>query len=302
MALNDDNRASGPGNADRNPGLDRIYRAAGGENPPAHLDAAILAAAHREARARPRTQPAVLRRWHLPVSIAAIVVLSVSVVSLVNEEGGETLMQASPQPAPAEPPVAQPARPAPVLPEMERARAPAAAPATIRPAQRQEAPTDAPVALGKMADSAASGAGPMPSQAQGAGAASATDAAARSQPQPFRDAPSPSERRAAAAPQAAPAEDVAARALAAAERGVAPMVAAPAPEPARARAMVQARKEAATGNDKLPVWQGFEKEPPQKWLEKIAELKQQERAAEAVAMLAEFKRRFPNHPLPPGLQ
>lgn len=301
MALNESNQGGRPtGSAERDPGLDRLYRAAGREDPPAHLDAAILAAARREVGARPRTLPPALRRWHVPVSIAAVVVLSVSLVMLVREEGGEQLMQAPP-PAPAEPPVAQPAQPAPVLPETERARPPAAAPATLRPAQREEVPADAPVALGKMADSAASGVAPMPSQAQGAGAASAPDAAARSQPQPFRDAPSPAERR-AAAPQAAPAEDVAARASAAAERGVAPMAAAPAPEPARARAMVQARKEVAPGNDKLPVWQGFEKEPPQKWLEKIAELKQQKRAIEAEAMLAEFKRRFPNHPLPPGLQ
>jgi len=301
MALNDDNRAGVLGNADRDPALDRLYRAAGGENPPAHLDAAILAAAHRDAGARPRARPAALRWWHVPVSIAAVIVLSVSLITLVSEEGGETLMQASPPPAPAEPPVAQPAPPAPVLPETERARPPSAAPATLRPAQREDVPADAPIALGKMADSVASGAGPMSSQGQGAGAASAPDAAARSQPQPFRDAPSPAERR-AAAPQAAPAEDVAVRAPAAAERSVAPMAAAPAAESARARAMVQARKEAAPGNDKLPVWQGFEKEPPQKWLERIAELKQQERAVEAEAMLAEFKRRFPNHPLPPGLQ
>lgn len=301
MALNDDNRTGAPGNADRDPGLDRLYRAAGGEHPPAHLDAAILAAAHREAGARPQSRPTALRRWHVPVSIAAVVVLSVTLVTLVNEEGGEPLMQASPPPAPAEPPGAQPVRPVPALPEAERVRPPAAASATVRPAPRGEIHAEAPVALGKMADSAAGGVAPVPLQEQGAGAASAPDAAARSQPQPFRDVPVPAERY-AAAPRAASAEDVGARAKAAAGRGVAPMAAAPAPESARAGAMAQARKEAVADSGKVPVWQGFESEPPQKWLERIAELKRQERAAEAEGMLAEFKRRFPSHPLPPGLQ
>lgn len=303
MALNESSPGGRPAaDAERDPGLDRLYRAAGDESPPAHLDAAILAAAHREAGSRPRARSTELRRWHVPISIAAVVVLSVSLVTLISEEGGEVLMHAPPPPVPAEPPAAQPVQPAPVLSETEPVRAPAAASTSNRAAPRKDAPADASLAVGKMADSAASGAGPTSSQVQGAGAASAPDAVARSQPQPFRDAPSPAESLGAAEPQAGSAEDVAARGTAAAERRVAPMAAAPTPEPARARAMVRARKEAAPGKDSLPVWQGFDREPPQKWLERITELKQQARAAEAEAMLVEFKRRFPNHPLPPGLQ
>jgi hypothetical protein len=52
--------------------------------------------------------------------------------------------------------------------------------------------------------------------------------------------------------------------------------------------------------DRLPVWHGFENEPPQKWLVRIEEFKRQGRAAEAEEMLSEFKRRFPGHPLPSG--
>ena len=80
-----------PGDADRDPGLDRLYRDAPREEPPAHLDAAILAAAHREVGARPRAASARLRAWRVPVSIAAVVVLRVSVVTLVREEGGGQL-------------------------------------------------------------------------------------------------------------------------------------------------------------------------------------------------------------------
>jgi hypothetical protein len=53
---------------------------------------------------------------------------------------------------------------------------------------------------------------------------------------------------------------------------------------------------------RLPVWQGFEKEPPEKWLQRIEELKVQGREAEAQEMLAEFRRRFPQHPLPSSLR
>lgn len=63
---------------------DRIverYRALGRAEPPAELDARILAAARRAASSRPGR-----RRWVLPVSIAAVVVLSVSVALQVERE------------------------------------------------------------------------------------------------------------------------------------------------------------------------------------------------------------------------
>jgi hypothetical protein len=66
------------------PADDRIverYRALGRAEPPAELDATILAAARRAASSRPGR-----RRWMLPVSIAAVVVLSVSVALQVQRE------------------------------------------------------------------------------------------------------------------------------------------------------------------------------------------------------------------------
>jgi hypothetical protein len=51
---------------------------------------------------------------------------------------------------------------------------------------------------------------------------------------------------------------------------------------------------------RLPAWRGFEKEPPEKWLAHIEELRKQGRVAEAEEMLSEFKRRFPEHPLSSG--
>lgn len=101
------------------------YRGLGREVPPAGLDAAILAAAH-----RPR------RRWAVPASIAAVVVLAVGVTLRVQLEHPEEAEPVAIAPrvleAPATPPVA--------LPEAKReARAADAAPrrevqGTIAPA------------------------------------------------------------------------------------------------------------------------------------------------------------------------
>jgi hypothetical protein len=46
----------------------------------------------------------------------------------------------------------------------------------------------------------------------------------------------------------------------------------------------------------------FEWQPPSAWLRRIQELKRQGRDAVANEMLAEFKRRYPAHPLPEGLE
>jgi hypothetical protein len=76
-----------PDDVARDPALDRAYRAAADEEPPARLDDAIRAAARREVGARP--QPAGgsgLRRWRVPVSIAAMVVVGASVVTLMRDE------------------------------------------------------------------------------------------------------------------------------------------------------------------------------------------------------------------------
>ena len=70
--------------------LTAIYRTAGQAAPPAALDAAILAAARREVGARPR--PAGFSfggSWRTSLSIAAVLVLSVSLVTLMREEASE---------------------------------------------------------------------------------------------------------------------------------------------------------------------------------------------------------------------
>ena len=65
---------------DLHSGLSGHYRDGSTEVPPAHLDAAILAAARREvARSRFR------RNWHLPASIAAVLVIGVTLALMTSE-------------------------------------------------------------------------------------------------------------------------------------------------------------------------------------------------------------------------
>lgn len=290
MALNDNQRAG-----ERDPVLDDLYRTGAAEEPPAHLDAAILAAARREVGAGPQPLVSGLRRWRIPVSLAAMLVLSVSLVTLVKEEGGDAL-QALPGAPPATTP-AQPVQPASPAGTGE-ARPQAAAPDAEHASPRQDASPAAP--SGQAADGRlAAGSGLTATQENASGAAS--EPAAKPSSQPFRDAPAMAERSVSAPLPAGSGPDQSRRAPAAAERRAAPMGApAPAPEVAE-RTLSQARKETASAKDRTtPIWQGYDKEPPQKWLERIEELRRQQRLADADAMQAEFRRRFPGHPLPAG--
>ena len=71
--------------------LSARYRAAARDVPPPHVDAAILAAAKRAVGAQPKPAgaPGALRRWYVPVSLAAVIVLSVIVTLRVEHERPE---------------------------------------------------------------------------------------------------------------------------------------------------------------------------------------------------------------------
>lgn len=151
MAINDDS-------PQRDPGLARLMAAAGDESPPAALDDAIRAAARREVSARPSpanggaspesATPRARRSWYVPVSIAAVLVLSVSLVTLVHEEKGGELAQPpavagvpSPTPAPAQPATGAPPAAAP-----QADAAPGSKATAPKPQAVQEKPTGRPIA------------------------------------------------------------------------------------------------------------------------------------------------------------
>lgn len=64
-----------------------LYQRTRKSEPPASLDAAILAAAHREVAARPQSAnaSAIFARWRVPLALAATVVLGFSVVTLISQ-------------------------------------------------------------------------------------------------------------------------------------------------------------------------------------------------------------------------
>ena len=81
---------------DRDAALDRVYAFGEREEPPERLDDAIRAAARREVGARPALPGKTRRAWYVPVSLAAVLVLSVTLVTLMREEGTDRLDVAPP--------------------------------------------------------------------------------------------------------------------------------------------------------------------------------------------------------------
>ena len=266
----------------RDPRLERLYRDAAREAPPAHLDAVILAAARREVGARPRGLSDALRRWHVPVSIAAVVVVTVSLVILMKEEGGERLDKLSipPLTAPTDKSAAEPMRASPA------ADSKAAAP------QPPESP--APVAQGKMVEgerSPEAGSAAVP----GIGAA-VTGPATEQSPKAFVASPALRGREQPATP--APPDTAGGGRLEATSPGsIEARTAAPAADAPQPKLIARGIAAKAAATDRPPVWHGLEKDPPEKWLARIEELAKEGRAAEAEELRAEFKRRFPDHPL-----
>jgi anti-sigma factor RsiW len=76
--------------------LAKRYREAANESPPARLDAAIRAAARRDAGAGPRPLSRI-RAWRVPVSLAAVLVLSATLVREISVMGGDVSKFVSPK-------------------------------------------------------------------------------------------------------------------------------------------------------------------------------------------------------------
>jgi hypothetical protein len=237
------------------------YREMGAEEPPRALDDAILAAARRSAR--PWAQ-----RWAVPLSLAAVLVLSVTVTLRIQHEqpGIESPAQAvkeAAREAPGDVAMVAPPReslqlkaekqfkpatrkePQPFQAAQDRATAAAPAPSAIPVPAAAPAPAEMPALRADQARSAES---------------SIAGARARqSEERVSRDAEA-----AARAPQVGPVQALAKRA-----------------EAPAARAMVQSP------------------ETPERELERIAQLRRDAKHEEADKALAEFRKRYPDYTIPP---
>jgi hypothetical protein len=242
---------------ERDPKLRSAYRALGAEEPPRALDEAILGAARQSAQ--PWT-----RRWAVPLSLAAVVVLSVTVTLRVQHE---------------QPGIEQPA---PVRKEEQVARQaaepvkPAAEPVARAPQQKSMPRKEAQAFPSSAQDRAVA-------ENRVAEAAPARPAAAAA-PAPQMEAPALAKR------ADAPLEVGSAAGSVAAPPAPAPAAAAPA-----MRAMQRDRVAAErSGGEQRAL-------TPEQELERIAELRKQGKHDEADKALAEFRKRYPEFKIPPAM-
>ena len=298
-----------------------LYRRISVEDPPPYLDARIAEAARLEpgSRVAPK-RPAWWVLWRVPFAVAAVAVVSVSLVSLMMEhEGGELTLapEVSPPSAPVVDPTPVASQP---QPEIQPQRG---APTRAQQSQtgaRGYDKTDAPAERRALARESSQGrerpaasppgvvAAPEPPPA--APPAAMRDAAAISESSPGR-----AEIGAAAAARDSQKEQ--AQAMSAPAPAPAPLqsrAAAPASAPAPARApapagSIRAFKRADAVESEAAVASAVSKlvvelsaRPPAEWLERVATLRREGRRPEADALLEEFRRRFPDQPIPADLR
>ena len=234
------------------------YRAVVQAEPPARLDAAVLAAARREVE-RPRQHI----RWHMPVSIAAMLVIGVSLVLLVRDN--EPPLPSFDGPAAEEAKLAKPAPPQLATNAQPRPRADSqreARPSRERSARPDHEPfarDDAAAARENAVSGAAAPPAPVPSAPDLAGPAESGE---REQP---RIADSSGER-----------------------------------SSKKAKAMADAASESHPSTEALR--KGEAAVPARDWLRKIDDLLRDGKEVEARRQLLDFRKEYPHHPLPERLQ
>ncbi len=299
----------GAGDTERDARLEAAYRAGAQQQPPERLDDAIRAAARRAVAAGPRRSADRLRRWSIPLSLAAVVLLSVTLVTMMREEGAERWVNdASPlprdqPPAAIEAPATVPAPVTATVPAQSAAqsRTPTPPPARMAAAPVVVIPAEPPQSVTRAEPLVAEQRGPQRrerlaadvgsrAKATAGAAASAEADATVSQDNAARDA---------AAPRpllgSAPASAPAAMAETAAGAGK--------PEAAGPQGLgIASSAKARRAQVPETLWQDLEGEPVAKWLDRLRELRNAGRTADADRLVAEIRRRFPDVALPDDLR
>lgn len=251
--------------SDHDDKLSRRYRELSRDEPPPAVDAAILSAATRAVRSRPR------RNWAGPVSIAAVLVLGIGVSLRMQMEqpGVETALPPSEQygEQPSPPPAAD-------VPAQSATSQPA--PANVAPAV--QAPKRKIVSEPKTtAQDKAASAPAVPAPAAGT----------PTEPRPFADSVAPASPPPALA---APAQNIAPAAPPAGEAAAPALVRM---APARAK-----REAAASGPAETRALMKSNISDRTAELDRIARLRAAGRHAEADKALDDFQRRYPDYRIP----
>lgn len=302
----------------RDPRLDAAYRDAATEEPPAAIDERIHAAARRavaagpqslEARAHAEAQRSWIARWRVPMSIAATVVVAVTLSYMVEREEAQ-LARVDGLPSRAPPPAAAVAT-------TEAQKAPAAAP----PPDPALAERTANAGSARTETGAAESARPLPRATEERPPPAPAPAA---KAQARADGPAANgmlakeaERREGATDAAPPASPPSQVKVAPAETQAAPAAAASAPPPApapvakpapardlaepagRDRAFADRPGRMERGAASVSAEQKVR--TPAEWLEELRRLKTAGRTDEFVKELAEFRKRYPDYKLPADL-
>ena len=239
--------------------VSRAYRMAAREEPSPEVDDAIHAAALRAARSRPRSFARMsLRRWGIPIAVAATIVVGVSVAFLAADRPD------SPQV------LSNPSAPSPV--------APPASADTSRGDSALEGPSQsAPGVTGGQTAITAAAREARPSR----------ERTTRDQVVAKREQPAPVPPESSARPEAAP------DATRAAPAGAALQAARPQALPDAATGVPKT----APGTDPQAD-QEAELLSPEVWLQRVRELRNKGELAQADESLRAFRRRYPDYPLP----
>lgn len=242
----------------RDPALSRLLHAAAPDEPPSRLDAAILAAARQEVAPK-----RAVRRWwqrfQAPLALAATVTLAIALSFTMDRHPPQ--LEHAPAAAKTDAPV-----------PLERKMADATAAQENRPAAKAE------VAKAAATPPTASPAAPPPAPSP-----------ARMPHPPAVTADSAQQATPSTAEAAASAPEQRGNLGAAADGGLA---GAPAMETRRQLAAPAAKATAKVRQE------GFATRTPEAWLESIRALRRQGRQEEAARQFAEFRRTYPDYPLP----
>ncbi|HUP94789.1 MAG TPA: hypothetical protein VM164_07765 [Burkholderiales bacterium] len=305
-------RDDGPEMSEQDERIAGLYRRISVEDPPPYLDARIAEAARLDPGsgvARKRREWWIL--WRVPFAVAAVALVSVSLVSLMMEHGGGELTLAPGDSQLRAPTVDAMPVPSQAQPEMQPQRdQPTTAQSQSQTGASGYNKTDA-VAERRALARESSRARERPAASPPA-VVLAPEPPPAAPPTAMRDAATISERSAVRAEIGA----------AAGARDLQKEQAQPMPAPAQAPAPLQSR--AATAATAAPAARAFKRadsveseaalasavsklivelsgRPPAEWLERVATLRREARRPEADALLDEFRRRYPDQPIPADL-